>query len=1017
MRTAHPDEYNGELERKYEKPGRLTRITGEDQIRMSELEIQYEGRWVRKYLEEQFPHFTRDQIRRTRAEPQYQELLERLREDRERTPPGSPVPGTSNTESFVNHSSGTESSPERRSVEGISEHRSNPERTASQGGDVSASLTLNVLDADAEEFVPMGNRAALATYLDEYFRTHDTWSDPEREIYRNSQLDNAEERREGVRLLLDEYITTDILSVSTGKRRSKNANSKAKTAPVINNRDHERALNYRLAQHRYRTDRSSLAQAIIDGKPLWGVDASPNIKAVEKEYRAIFSSISPRDDEPISDQKDPALIGYAITEAEILGALQAMKSQAAGPDFLKIKELRRVPVRKLVLVFNTMLQFGVTPEVLKSCRTTLIPKGGDPLEVGNWRPITISSVLVRLFHRVLGKRLSSLDYHENQRGFRQVDGVLLNNLTLQTIIKQRRSGLRPYNIISIDLRKAFDTVSHRSIERAMTRFGVDDTFKRYVMDTYRNSRTVITVGGKSTKNINMNRGVKQGDPLSPYLFNMVVDELICKLEEDIQGLPVVDGRKVSVLGYADDLILLSDSFNDGNKQLRTAVGFFERRGMSINAGKSAAITVNVDRGNKHSYCVTHSLFSVGNDRIRQLKPSEMFKYLGQRYNALGQTKVAFQDLQTQLDRISKSGLGPAQKLNLVKTYLLPRYIDKLQSPTISLKALKGFDRTIRIAVRKFLRLNRTCADAYIHAPTREGGLGVMTMVMHVPAILRRRLTKLMISATQTTADILSLPYMSRFWEKLVKWTSNNGGSSASIARELSAKLEIGYSGNGLAQGSCHPESSAWIHNPPPYWSGRDYVKAIQLRGNLLPTKGIPSNPPQERMCRTGCGRSESLSHVLQKCSKAHWQRCRRHDQLVTSLRKSCERKGWICQVEPRIRLGDGSLRIPDLVACLGDRVIVAEVTVTWEGPDPMNMAASNKTAIYTTPQFLQAMQAEYPGKIISMAPLVVGARGTWCRANSKIQGLLNLSRLDIRNLITKAILGSLCIHSWFMKNA
>lgn len=368
----------------------------------------------------------------------------------------------------------------------------------------------------------------------------------------------------------------------------------------------------------------------------------------------------------------------------------------------------------------------------------------------------------------------------------------------------------------------------------------------------------------------------------------------------------------------------------------------------------------------------------------------------------------------QLDRINRAGLTSAQKLYIVKNFLLPRFQDQLQSAIVTKKVLKAADTIIRVSVRKFLGLNRSCADAYLHAPVKSGGLGVTCLARQVPAIMKRRLNNLINDASPTTAAVLSLPYSVRLYDKLLNWTHDNGGSSSIIARMMAEKLENGYSGNGLHQGDCSTESGSWINNPPPYWSGSDYKKAVQLRGNLLPTKGIPSNPPHERKCRMGCNRNESLSHVLQKCPAAHWQRIRRHDQLVTHARKIAEKKGWVVEEEPHIRCTDGALRKPDLVLQMGCRVIVCDVAVSWEGPSSLSLAALNKRAIYSEPRFLSAMASRYPGKHIVVAPLIVGARGIWCRDNVMISSILSFSKQDIRSFITKTIIGSISIHRYFM---
>lgn len=81
----------------------------------------------------------------------------------------------------------------------------------------------------------------------------------------------------------------------------------------------------------------------------------------------------------------------------------------------------------------------------------------------------------------------TLNYH--QRGFVEEDGILANALILDQYVTIRRNTRKFYNVASLDVRKAFDTVSHESIWRALRRHGVGNFVGRYIMDSLRNART------------------------------------------------------------------------------------------------------------------------------------------------------------------------------------------------------------------------------------------------------------------------------------------------------------------------------------------------------------------------------------------------------------------------------------------------------------------------------------------------------------------------------------------------
>lgn len=87
-----------------------------------------------------------------------------------------------------------------------------------------------------------------------------------------------------------------------------------------------------------------------------------------------------------------------------------------------------------------------------------------------------------MINRIMAERMRAIPLADNQRGFTSIDGCFANNITVQTIIKNKRRHSKGIAMITLDLRKVLDTVSHNSVKRALKRFRLDDKTTNYIME-------------------------------------------------------------------------------------------------------------------------------------------------------------------------------------------------------------------------------------------------------------------------------------------------------------------------------------------------------------------------------------------------------------------------------------------------------------------------------------------------------------------------------------------------------
>jgi len=179
---------------------------------------------------------------------------------------------------------------------------------------------------------------------------------------------------------------------------------------------------------------------------------------------------------------------------------------------------------------------------------------------------------------------------ERQKAFRLADGGFQNVNIVTNILKQVRKRRHQANVVFLDLAKAFDTVQHASIVRALQRKGFGNHDISVVKDLYTETTTIFEVGQSRSILINIRNGVKQGCPLSPLLSNLIMDELIEELYKMGAGV-VLEDQKVAILAFADDLVLMADSDYDMQKLLKAAEAFFDARGLKVNVKKYSGLRV------------------------------------------------------------------------------------------------------------------------------------------------------------------------------------------------------------------------------------------------------------------------------------------------------------------------------------------------------------------------------------------------------------------------------------------
>ncbi|KAM6188193.1 LOW QUALITY PROTEIN: ankyrin repeat domain-containing protein 55-like [Sarcoramphus papa] len=219
---------------------------------------------------------------------------------------------------------------------------------------------------------------------------------------------------------------------------------------------------------------------------------------------------------------------------------------------------------------------------------------------------------------------------------------------------------RPLGVIFIDLAKAFDTVSHSHIIMALKQKGVDKHIIALIKNLYHNINIPIVLKNEQSDPIGIRIGVKQGDPMSPILFNLSVDPLLCKLEEDGFGFQHCS-KNITTLAFADDLVLLSESWDGMQKNIEILEIFCNLTGLKTQGEKCHGFYIqSMEDAYMINDCPT---WTINGTPLNMIDPSSSEKYLGLRIDPwVGISKPELlEKLNEWLRQIGQAPLKPFQK--------------------------------------------------------------------------------------------------------------------------------------------------------------------------------------------------------------------------------------------------------------------------------------------------------------------------------------------------------------------
>lgn len=413
-----------------------------------------------------------------------------------------------------------------------------------------------------------------------------------------------------------------------------------------------------------------------------------------------------QEEDEVEDQME---VDQEITQDEIQLVIKALKTdKAPGKDEI---------ASELIKWGGLEMEKWVTQLIRKSWTENRIPeeweeniiiplyKKGNKSNCENYRAICLTSTLYKMYTKIIEGRLRGEmegKMEKEQAAYMKGKQTQDHISIVRKIIERAKEQGKELCIAFVDLKAAFDTVPRDKLWSCLKDYKISSKLLKAVKTVYKRVRGEVRIDGKSSNGFEMHRGIKQGDSLSPLLFNIYMDHILKTCKENLPTITVgymnMTRVQVQSLLYADDIILMSDN----REKMQTLINkwdvMIQQKGMQINTSKTKIIMVN---GMQHQ----HSLVKCGQDEIEEVSTMD---YLGTKVSEDGkiETEILSRIRMTaqMYYQLNKTFLGKKEISNTTKTRIynsivVPRMTYGCETWPLT----KNLENKLRAAEMRYMR--------------------------------------------------------------------------------------------------------------------------------------------------------------------------------------------------------------------------------------------------------------------------------------------------------------------------
>eukprot|EP01127_Copromyxa_protea_P008695 TRINITY_DN199_c1_g1_i11.p1 TRINITY_DN199_c1_g1~~TRINITY_DN199_c1_g1_i11.p1 ORF type:complete len:1067 (+),score=94.52 TRINITY_DN199_c1_g1_i11:650-3850(+) len=708
---------------------------------------------------------------------------------------------------------------------------------------------------------------------------------------------------------------------------------------------------------------------------------------------------------------------------------------AAGWDGIPMKVWARLPntIQAMTIIFEVCRTNNRIPIFWQTANSILLAKKPVLKEGKDLRPIMLQCSMYKVYSGVLGRKIHDFAkrhgiWSDEQRGFTNVNGTLLNLFLLRFArenYKRRQRANKNLFALFVDVQNAFGAVEYKQLIAIMFGLGFPRSICEVVWSILKGGAMRFSFEGK-TVDVLQKRGVKQGDPMSPIIFNLMTEPMWRVWRRYDIGYRVIqekecegDGEaRIRPLGFADDMAILESDKGRLTLATNLLVSYFNWLSMKLvpskcgllklqtnatKAGMEDDWTVNID--GKAVQVINSKRFA---PEPNNNSPANM-RYLGNWFNAQvrcheGMDKL-IQRSQTKLDKLTNVELPLRYKFAAINQWITDAAVFSLATERVSIDEVEKIQVLIWKAIRAWCKLPHNAALDVLTLPWERHGMNLHHVRTLYEVTIARKYEFLVhakegIDRTAKELAMVSLQDSASYRKFEGNFVGHDDVKADrprtfwSVAHQVALKYKlVDHMPDDEIQRLVYKETCRHVNQLgeqgeiPKTWKSLNCLKFwIKAYLQLLPTKAYrarfaPVSNPIPSNCEV-CGpqTKETQHHVLNGCPHRAANMLIRHnrvqDALLPFIPSTPGETRFINKHIPSyhyVHVKGMTHDKPDIVILshLNKEITIIEIAVPYD----RRIVASTQQKIEKYELLAEAMKRKYPEYDVKIVPIVIGSLG------------------------------------------